>query len=99
MRSTYARSAACVARGCHRPPSQCQAHHVIHWANGGPTNLDNLVLLCHSHHHQLDDQQRWLSCTHNGTMTAAGWLDDPADNPLTETGAGQAAGRGAGPPS
>ena len=98
-RALIARDQHCVARGCHRPPSQCQAHHVIHWANGGPTNLDNLVLLCHSHHHQLHDQQRWLSCTHNRTMTAAGWLDDPADNPLTETGAGQAAGRGAGPPS
>ena len=42
-RALIARDQHCVARGCHRPPSQCQAHHVIHWANGGPTNLDNLV--------------------------------------------------------
>jgi len=87
-RALIARDQHCVARGCHRPPSQCQAHHVIHWANGGPTNLDNLVLLCHQHHHQLHDQQHWLSCTNNRTMTPAGWLDPLTDNPLI----GQAAG-------
>jgi Domain of unknown function (DUF222)/HNH endonuclease len=28
------------------------AHHKRHWAHGGATNLDNLILLC-SHHHRL----------------------------------------------
>jgi transposase len=28
------------------------AHHIQHWARGGPTDLDNLVQLC-SHHHRL----------------------------------------------
>jgi hypothetical protein len=26
------------------------AHHVVHWADGGPTSLDNLLLLCRRHH-------------------------------------------------
>ena len=26
------------------------AHHIVHWARGGETKLDNLVLLCGSHH-------------------------------------------------
>ena len=26
------------------------AHHIKHWAHGGATDLDNLVLLCHRHH-------------------------------------------------
>ncbi|MPY95656.1 MAG: DUF222 domain-containing protein [Acidimicrobiia bacterium] len=26
------------------------AHHITHWAHGGPTDLDNLLLLCHVHH-------------------------------------------------
>lgn len=26
------------------------AHHLRHWAQDGPTDLDNLVLLCHRHH-------------------------------------------------
>ncbi len=28
------------------------AHHIVHWADGGETNLENLVLLC-SHPHKL----------------------------------------------
>jgi hypothetical protein len=28
----------------------CDAHHVVHWADGGPTSLSNLVLLCRPHH-------------------------------------------------
>ena len=28
----------------------CDAHHLVHWADGGATSLDNLVLLCRAHH-------------------------------------------------
>jgi hypothetical protein len=28
------------------------AHHIVHWARGGATKIDNLVLLC-GHHHRL----------------------------------------------
>ena len=28
----------------------CDAHHIKHWADGGPTRLDNLALLCRAHH-------------------------------------------------
>jgi hypothetical protein len=31
------------------------AHHVRHWAHGGPTRLDNLVLLCGFHHRLLHE--------------------------------------------
>ena len=85
-RALVARDQHCVVRGCHRRPSQCQAHHVIHWANGGPTDLDNLALLCHQHHHQLHDQQDQLLCTLGRTMTAAGWLQQLPDNPLVGAG-------------
>jgi len=27
--------------------------HIIHWADGGPTSLDNGVLLCGHHHRQI----------------------------------------------
>ena len=91
-RALVARDQECVVTGCHQRPARCQAHHVIHWANGGPTDLANLVLLCHQHHHQLHDQQRWLSCTDNRTMTTAGWLEELSDNPLTGT-------RATGPPA
>lgn len=31
------------------------AHHVVHWADGGPTDLDNLVLLCRRHHRAVHE--------------------------------------------
>ena len=31
------------------------AHHVIRWLNGGPTELDNLILVCSFHHHTIHD--------------------------------------------
>lgn len=40
----------CVFPGCRRAPIACDAHHVVHWADGGPTRLDNLALLCRAHH-------------------------------------------------
>ena len=43
-------------RGCRFPGCTAtrfvDAHHIHHWADGGATNIDNLVLLC-SHHHRL----------------------------------------------
>ena len=87
-RALAARDQECVVTGCHRRPAQCQAHHVIHWANGGPTDLANLVLLCHQHHHELHDRNSWLRCTQGRILTAAGWLQACSDNPLTGPAAG-----------
>jgi hypothetical protein len=33
------------------------AHHIRHWADGGPTSMDNLVLLC-GHHHRVSHDER-----------------------------------------
>lgn len=41
----------CCFPGCDRR-RRLQAHHRRHWAHGGETRLDNLVLLCW-HHHRL----------------------------------------------
>ncbi|WP_137811599.1 HNH endonuclease signature motif containing protein, partial [Gordonia sp. GAMMA] len=38
------RDACCIK--CGAPPSHTQVHHVTHWADGGPTDLDNGCLLC-----------------------------------------------------
>jgi hypothetical protein len=48
----------CVFPGCTRPPLACDAHHVVHWADGGPTSLDNMVMLCRQHH-VLTHQTPW----------------------------------------
>jgi hypothetical protein len=45
-------------RGCRFPGCGSRftdAHHVRHWADGGPTRLENLVLLCRAHHRLLHD--------------------------------------------
>lgn len=34
----------------------CDAHHIEHWANGGATKLDNLVLLCRHHHRAVHEK-------------------------------------------
>ena len=49
-RALAVRDVTCVARGCTRPPAMCDAHHLRSRADGGPTTLDNLVLLCRRHH-------------------------------------------------
>lgn len=49
------RDRGCVWLGCDRPPQWTDAHHVQHWADGGPTSLDNLVLLCRQHHRTVHE--------------------------------------------
>ncbi len=44
------RDGHCRFPGCRRLPLACDAHHLVHWADGGGTSLDNLVLLCRAHH-------------------------------------------------
>lgn len=49
-RALNARDRGCRWPGCDRPAPWTQAHHIVHWADGGRTDLKNLVLLCHRHH-------------------------------------------------
>jgi hypothetical protein len=53
-----ARDGGCVFPGCTRPSAWCIAHHIAHWADGGPTDLDNLALLC-GHHHTVVHHHGW----------------------------------------
>jgi hypothetical protein len=48
----------CAFPGCTRPPVMGHAHHIRHWINGGPTSLQNLVLLC-GHHHRTIHHTPW----------------------------------------
>ena len=54
------RDQGCVS--CGRAAHFCHAHHIHHWQDGGPTDLDNLMLLCprcHRHLHLGHLQVRW----------------------------------------
>ncbi|WP_206796572.1 HNH endonuclease signature motif containing protein [Amycolatopsis sp. MtRt-6] len=57
-RALFLRDRGCAFPGCHRPPRHCQGHHIRHWADGGPTDLTNLVLMC-AHHHRLLHRSGW----------------------------------------
>jgi HNH endonuclease len=51
-RAVVVRDRTCRFPGCDRPHPWCDAHHVVHWADGGSTATSNLILLCR-HHHRL----------------------------------------------
>lgn len=51
------RDGGCRFPGCRRT-RWTHGHHLIHWADGGPTNLDNLITLC-GFHHRLIHAKGW----------------------------------------
>ena len=53
-RALAVRDRQCQFPGCHN--RRCDAHHLRHWADGGATALDNLVLLCRRHHRAVHEE-------------------------------------------
>ena len=49
-RALGVRDRGCRWPGCDRSTAWTSGHHLTHWVKGGPTELGNLVLLCHRHH-------------------------------------------------
>jgi hypothetical protein len=76
-----ARDKGCTFPGCDQPPEHCQRHHIVAWADGGATDLDNLTLVCGYHHREFD-RAGW-SCQMTGGQ--AHWIPpawiDPARTP------------------
>lgn len=78
FRALVVRDRGCIVKGCRRRPAQCAGHHVEHWGDGGLTDLDNVVLLCHQHHH--DHHDRGLDLPHRDGvrwLTQDGWSNAP----------------------
>src|SRR5713101_835432 len=57
-RALIARDKGCRFPGCDCPAAWTDAHHIKHWADGGPTTLENLILLCRRHH-RLVHEEGW----------------------------------------
>src|SRR5216117_955718 len=53
-RALHHRDRGCRFPGCGLPFGQ--GHHVRHWAQGGPTTLSNLALLCRRHHRAVHEE-------------------------------------------
>lgn len=80
-RALIARDQGCAFPGCDRPPSWCEAHHRIHWADGGPTSVCNLSLLC-GRHHDAVHHDGWTITMIDGRpwFTPPTWID-PSQTP------------------
>ena len=70
-RAVITRDRHCAFPGCDQPPPACHVHHLQPKAHGGPTRLDNLILLCTFHHLIAVHQWGWHLTLHpDGTVTA-----------------------------
>src|SRR5438270_1343383 len=67
-RALAARDQHCVFNRCDRPPLWCDGHHLLHWADGGPTKLENLALLCRPHHRMVHEEGWTLERRDGGFM-------------------------------
>ncbi len=64
------RDRGCVFPGCDRPPAWCNAHHLVWWEHGGPTDEQNLCLLCRRHHTLCHEGGWGLTRNDDGTYQA-----------------------------
>lgn len=87
-RALQKRDCGCRFPGC-TATRYVEGHHVQHWADGGRTELSNLILLC-KHHHRLmheggfevirtDDEFRFISPSGAVIPAAAPWVTSTAD--------------------
>jgi hypothetical protein len=58
------------------------AHHIRHWADGGETSLENLLLLCSRHHRMVHEEGYEVHSQADGQF----WFSDPQGHRLPETG-------------
>ncbi|MFQ1000578.1 DUF222 domain-containing protein [Modestobacter sp. SSW1-42] len=76
------RDGSCVFAGCEAPTHWCDVHHLVHWAHGGETSLENSALLCERHHTKVhhgftverDPGGRWRTHRPDGTEILLGPL-------------------------
>jgi len=74
------RDGGCAWTGCTHPPSYTEAHHLQWWSRGGPTDLDNGILLCSFHHHRIHND-RWEIVVRDRVP----WFIPPANIDLSRT--------------
>ena len=53
----WLRDGGCTFPGCSAPPQWADAHHLVHWADGGRSDLTNAALLCERHHTVVHDRR------------------------------------------
>jgi hypothetical protein len=82
------RHRSCVVPGCGTTRG-LHAHHIVHWEDGGPTDMSNLVLVCPHHHRQhhrglitiTGDATNLTITDHTGRPLSSASLARPPTNP------------------
>jgi len=78
-RALHHRDRGCRFPGCGRRFGQ--GHHICHWANGGPTTLSNLALLCRRHHRAVHEEGFQVERQPDGALS----FQRPDGRPLPES--------------
>jgi|GEM_PF-975575 len=52
-RALAKRDKGCRVPGCGMPVAWCETHHIVPWQDGGATDVDNGILVCSYHHHEI----------------------------------------------
>ena len=85
IRGLWLRDRHCTFPGCRAPATWCDAHHLRHWADGGPTDLTNGALLCERHHTVVHRDRLHATLTSTDTGPRVIWDRTPGsyDHHLT----------------
>ena len=64
-KALHARDRGCRWPGCDAPSAWSDAHHLLPWYLGGPTDIDNLLMMCRWHHRLVHEGQWQISFDHS----------------------------------
>jgi hypothetical protein len=84
-RALVLRDRGCTFPACDRPASVTHSHHIKHWAHKGPTELDNLTLLCGQHHRLIHNSDWQVHLINNIPHFTPPAYVDPARELRTNT--------------
>lgn len=81
-RAVIVRDRTCRFPGCDRPHTWCDAHHIVHWTDGGSTSLHNLLLLCRRHHGMIHRREGFRLKLEDGVPIFRRWDGTVLENPI-----------------
>ena len=85
VRHLWLRDRGCTFPGCSKPPAWADAHHLVHWVDGGTTDVGNAALLCRAHHSVVHTHRYGarLTTDHDPTPGTSGAGRPPVEWDLT----------------
>jgi hypothetical protein len=86
-RALQRRSGGCCFPGCTHDRF-VDAHHIVHWADGGETSMENLALLCRRHHRLVHEGGFGIRRSIDGELV----FSDPAGGIIPTGPAGRSRG-------